>query len=370
MKILHLIDTLGPGGKERQLVELLKGLQKNKSINCELGIFNRPIHYKEIYQLGIKVHFLHKDDNDHFPVFIKLFRICKAVKPDIIHTWGFKQTRYAILIAKLLNIKLLNGFIRYATPIKKFDKIWWCGRLTFPFSDMVVANSKAGLETHNLKESPGNRYVYNGFNFDRINKKSSASVKTDIKLGANYVVGMVANFLTGKDHQTLIQAGLKILEKRKGIVFLFIGDGPTRKNMENIIKQEFKNHFLFLGRRTDVEEIVKIIDVGVLLSRAGHSEGISNAIMEYMALSKPVIATDTGGNRELILDGETGFLIPHQNIDVLIDKLNFLFNNPGFREEMGQRGEERIKKVFSIEKMISNYIKIYKDLVRFNNNQE
>jgi glycosyltransferase involved in cell wall biosynthesis len=174
---------------------------------------------------------------------------------------------------------------------------------------------------------------------------------------------MVANFLDGKDHQSLIQAGLKILEKRKDIVFLFIGDGPTRKNMESMIGEDFKRHFLFPGNRTDVEEIVKIIDIGVLLAKQGHAEGISNSIMEYMALSKPVIATRVGGNKELISDEETGFLIRHHDIDALVEKLNCLLDNPGLRREMGKKGQERIQRLFNIEKMVGNFVDIYKQLV-------
>lgn len=312
--------------------------------------------------MDLEIHFLDKCQGDHFPVFLKFLKICKAAKPDIIHTWSSKPTWYAIPVAKLLRIKLLNGSIRYARPVKKFSKLWWCGKLTFPFSDMVVANSKAGLEVHQLKRSSRHQYVYNGFDFNRINKKSSVSLRGDLKLEANHVVGMVANFFEGKDHQSLIQAGLKILEKRKDIVFLFIGDGPTRKNMESLIGEEFKRHFVFPGSRMDVEEIVKIIDIGVLLAKQGHAEGISNSIMEYMALSKPVIATRVGGNKELISDEETGFLIRHHDIDALVEKLNCLLDNPGLRREMGKKGRERIQRLFNIEKMVRSFVDIYKQL--------
>jgi glycosyltransferase involved in cell wall biosynthesis len=364
MKILHLIGSLGPGGTERQLLALIKGLNHHKNIKCELGLFNRCIHNREVHELGLETHFFDKCKGEHFPVFLKLLKTCKATKPDIIHTWSSKPTWYAIPVAKLLRIKLLNGSIRYAKPVNKFSKLWWCGKITFPFSDLVVANSKAGLEVHNLKRSSRHRYVYNGFDFDRINvnSKSHNFVREALELGSGYVVGMVANFLVGKDHQSLIQAGLKILKKRKDIVFLFVGDGPTRENMESLIGEDLKMHFLFLGSRTDVEEIVKIIDIGVLLAKQGHAEGISNSIMEYMALGKPVIATRVGGNKELILEEETGFLIRHHDIDALVDKLNCLLDNPGLREKMGKSGQDRIQRIFNIEKMVRNFVDIYNQL--------
>jgi glycosyltransferase involved in cell wall biosynthesis len=364
VKILFLINTLASGGKERQLLELIKGLKTNKDIECELVLFSHNVYYHEIHKLGIKIHFFHKSEDSFSPNIYRLFKVCREIKPDIIHTWGFRQTRIALPIAKLLKIKLINGSIRYAKPVKKFSKLWWNAKLTFPFSDMVVANSKAGLGTHNLKESYSHRYVYNGFNFDRINKQFSSSLKAGTNFGSNFVVGVVANFAEGKDHETVVKAGLKILEKREDISFVFVGDGSNRPIIENLIKKKFKNHFRFFGRREDVEEIISIIDIGVLLAKKGHAEGISNTVMEYMALEKPVIVTDVGGNRELIIDGVTGFLIPHHDTQTLIDKLIFLIDNPDIREEMGRKGVERINKYFEVNKMISNYVDIYNQMVK------
>ena len=118
-----------------------------------------------------------------------------------------------------------------------------------------------------------------------------------------------------------------------------------------------------MGKRTDVESIIKEIDIGVLLSKKGHAEGLSNSIMEYMAAGKPVIATNTGGNPELVIEGETGYLIPHEDVEELTKKIIFLLERPQEREKMGIKGRERIEKDFSMDRMVKQFIELYKEVI-------
>jgi glycosyltransferase involved in cell wall biosynthesis len=121
---------------------------------------------------------------------------------------------------------------------------------------------------------------------------------------------------------------------------------------------------IFTGIRNDVESIVTIFDIGILLTDLEkHGEGISNSIMEYMALGKPVIATDGGGTKELVIDGETGFLIPQKSPKLLAEKIDYLLNNEPLRKRLGTKGKERIQKEFSLDKMVSEHIKLYEELL-------
>ena len=358
-----IIDSLRAGGKERQYVTLFKGLKKNPEIEIQLVLFRNKIYYKELNQLNTHILFL---DKDKYCKFCKLYKIIKEVKPDIIHTWGFKSTKFSIPFAKLCKIKLLNSSIRYATHIKKFSKLWLMGKLTFPFSDIVIANSKAGLRAHRLKESKKYRYIYNGFDFGRItNKTSNERIKKEINVKTRYIVGMVGRFAISKDYKTFIQAAQLILRKRYDVTFLCVGNGPNLKNMQNLVDEKYKKFILFLGYRQDVERIIKIFDIGVLTTNTnGFAEGISNAIMEYMALEKPVIATDAGGNKELVVNGKTGYLIESFNSEILAEKICYLLNNKSLRESMCRKGKERLEKFFSLDRMVSDFSKIYKDLVK------
>ena len=120
------------------------------------------------------------------------------------------------------------------------------------------------------------------------------------------------------------------------------------------------NKIIFPGKRSDVESIVNIFDIGILLTNTKlHGEGISNAIIEYMALGKPVIATRSGGTEEIVEDQKTGFLISPFDSTELIEKMEILINDPELRRKMGTAGKERIQKCFSIDKMVSKFISVY-----------
>jgi glycosyltransferase involved in cell wall biosynthesis len=361
MKILHIIDSLHAGGTERQLVELLKALQQDPKVECELAVLDKDIHFKELLETKIKIHFLDKQAIQ-FSLMKQIFQICKTFKPDILHTWSYKPTRLSIPIVKILNIKLINGSIRYAKSIRRFSNLWWNAKISFLFSDMIIANSKAGLLVHHLKESNKIKYIYNGFDFNRIPLNQPGSKGNKNLKNVSYQVVMVANFIMAKDQNTLIEAGQEILKKRKDIHFLFIGDGPFRNKVEETVKPELKGYFKFLGKRKEVEELLAPVDIGILLSKEGHAEGLSNTIMEYMAMAKPVIATRVGGNPELVKDNETGFLIPHQDRDALVHRIQQLLEDPGLRAEMGTKGHDRIKQSFSMKQMVSNYREIYQNL--------
>src|SRR4030095_15980704 len=112
----------------------------------------------------------------------------------------------------------------------------------------------------------------------------------------------------------------------------------------------------FLGKRKNVEEIVATFDIGVLST---FTEGISNSVMEYMALKKPVVATDGGGMRELIVDGEPGFLVPPGNPAALATKIAYLLDHPDMARRMGEAGEARLQREFSITKMVEETVKFY-----------
>ncbi len=131
--------------------------------------------------------------------------------------------------------------------------------------------------------------------------------------------------------------------------------------MLEFYKTKCKNKFvIFTGKQTDVYDIINIFDIAVLST---FTEGISNSIVEYMALGKAVVATDGGGTKELIVDNETGFIIPQQSPTVLADKIEILLNNPNLRETMGRKGKQRIIDEFNLDKMVNAHVKLYNKLL-------
>ena len=175
-KILFFIESLHSGGKERRLVELIKGLTKYPDIKMELVLIKEDIHYNDIFSAGIKIHYTVRKliRKDPFVVY-KFFKIAKIFQPDIIHVWGYMAAVYAIPTKVVFNIPIINNSITYALNIKMFSKLWVASKLSFPFSDRVIANSYAGLKSHKIVANSKYRVIYNGFDFERNN-----FIKTDL----------------------------------------------------------------------------------------------------------------------------------------------------------------------------------------------
>ena len=365
MKIIHFTDSLRSGGMERQLVELLKGLSNFTDIDCELITMSQNIHYSYIKNLDIKTHFLLRKSKKDPIIFFRLYRLCKKIKPDILHSWNSMCSVYATPIVKLLGIKFVNGFLRDAPPNFSLEnKEWLRAKITFPLSDSIVANSKAGLDAYHVSAHKAH-YIHNGFDLTRFalagNKKN---IRATHNIGTEKVVGMVATFSDNKDFGTFIEAAQRILDKRNDVTFVMVGDGNNLNLYKKKVPDRFQQKIKFLGLQKHVEEIIEIFDVGVLITNTKiHGEGISNSIIEYMAFGKPVVATDCGGNRELVVDGDTGFLVSQGNSEELAARITQLLDDAKTATRLGKIGHKRIVQEFSLYKMSEKYAKLYRKLL-------
>lgn len=364
MKILFFIESLHSGGKERRLVELIKGFNQYPEIECELILTKKDIHYKEIFDTGIKIHYIIRKHIKKDPIlFFKFYRIAREFKPDIIHAWGNLVAIYAIPAKVLLKIPMINNQITDAPD--RVNNGVLSHKLTFPFSDLIIANSKAGLKAYNAPESKST-VIYNGFNFERIRNLSKPNeIKKKFNINTKYVVGMVASFSIYKDYETYIKAAHEVLINNN-VTILCIGAGND-SYFRSLVKTEYIENIKFLGRRENIESIMNICDIGVLST---YTEGISNSIMEFMALGKPVIASDGGGTGELIKDNETGFLIKPKSVEELVSKIKYLLDDDKLASKMGEKGKERIRQEFSIWKMINLFAALYRTLPNRKMNQE
>lgn len=362
MRIIYFIDGLIAGGRERRLVELMKGIKSGLKIEFELVIMNPEIHYQQVFDLGIKIHYLNRAIKKDISGFYKFYKICKYFKPDIIHCWDSMTAIYSIPTSRLLNIKLINGMVTDApVNLNVFNKFWFRTKIAFFFSKLIIGNSKAGLKAYNAP-SKKSIYIYNGFDFKRakdIEKPEVLKAKFNIK--SKYIVLMVGAFGERKDYDSFIEAAKLICDKREDTEFIAVGDGKDFNRISEKIKIGFNGRIKLVGRQSDVESIINISDICILATNAKfHREGISNSILEYMAFGKPVIATSGGGTDEIVEDSKTGFLINPFNPCQLAEKIEVLLSDQALRTNFGKAGQERIKTRFSIDNMVSEYISQYK----------
>lgn len=361
MKILMLIDSLVKGGRERRLIELLKGFAKYDNLEVAIVLFSKKVEYPEVHDLGLPIYYLERKPKKDPRVFSRFYKICKKEQPDIIHSWGTMPSIYAIPAVKLLGIKFINASIADAPDdMGFFDNRYLRSKIIFPFCDAIIGNSKAGLEVYQAPEDKSHCF-YNGFDFNRISTlEHEEDVKEQYKILPGLVTGMVGAFFDRKDYKTYIEAAIKYLEKKNDMTFLAIGDGPNLQQFKDMVPEKHKDRILFPGMIDNVESLVNTFDIGVLST---YTEGISNSIMEYMVLGKPVIATDGGGTKELVINNDTGYLIPQKNSDALVKKIEHLAKSEELRTKLGVNGKLRIHKEFTLNRMEKDYYALYQQLL-------
>lgn len=357
---------MGRGGTERRLTELLKGLKNHKEFTVALVVFSSKIEFDELNHLEIPVHILERRSKKDPRPFFRLYKLCKHFKPDIIHSWGSMASIYALPTRWFQPVLLINAIIADApTFLSPYDQRRLRFKLTAPSSDLILANCQAGLLAYEAPKSKS-AYIYNGFDFARLSSNTNLNeARKKYGISAKNVIGMVGAFAPRKDYHTYLRLAHQILATRDDVVFMAVGGGEMLQACQDLVGDMDKDKIIFTGATTEVEEIIQLFTVGILLSnKAVHGEGISNAIMEYMAAGKPVLANNNGGNAEIIIDGETGFIIDETDHEAWLEKINFLLDHSSQARQMGALGQQRIRATFSIEKMIASFTDVYQDLYR------
>jgi len=362
MRILHVTESLGRAGKERQIVELLRGLFPHRDIESFVAVTDEEEDRYEINREHAQIIQLFRRGKKDLRLFKSLYDLISSLKIDIVHSWSSMCSIYGAPVAKLCGAAFVNGFVRDAPPHMTLrNKHYLRGKLTIPFSDIVVANSRAGLAAYHIPERKG-VCIYNGFNPERVlDLTDEAELRSMLEITTPHIVGMVANFTPNKDYEIFVEMACRICHLRDDVTFVAVGDGETLRQVRNSVPPEHSSRIKFLGRRKDVESITNLFTVGVLATNSRvHGEGISNAITECMALGKPVVATNDGGTPELVLEGQTGFLVPSHDAGALTDRVLKLLNNVELANHFGMEGRRRIETAFSLDAMTNAYLCLYR----------
>jgi len=366
MKILFFAESLVAGGQERRLLELIRYYKQNTDFEMALVITEDDIFYQYANELGIKIEIIKRKNIKYDPrLFMKFYRFCKHFKPDIIHAWGKMPTFYSIPTKFISRIPLVSSLIANSKrSFKRFSFDYWFFKANILSADVILSNSEAGIRAYNVK-TPKAKVILNGVNIERFNKEfNSKWVRENLEVKTTFMVVMIARFFLVKDFDLFLDVAKELSEIRNDVTFVGIGDGPEWNRINQRKIDEKIDCVILTGARMDVESIVAASDIGLLYTNIKlHGEGISNSIIEYMALGKPVITTDiNGGSKEIVLEGESGYCID-RNSKKNTDLINFLLNNDVLRISMGAKGKERINSLFSIDRMGKEFEKVYTDVL-------
>lgn len=357
-KVFHIHSSAEIGGTEKVALSLLSKIDKRYFeikvlFDCNRGHI-QPYYEKE----GIQV--LNSKG------IVKDIRFILNFKPDIIHLYGLKVNLKWRLILWLLGFRNIIGAMRGLTNTERIG--FWRIKLdvwTACFLKRYITNSKNVADYLKTKGFPEEKLevIYNGVEVDKY-KSLSVERREDLKkhLGIpldSIVISCVANLRPVKGHIFLIDALSALRELNFSAIM--IGDGTLRDSLiEYSIKKGLNDKTKFLGQRFDIPELLSITDIFVLSSL---SEGMPLSIMEAMASGLPVVATNVGGVSELVIDGETGLLVPPRMPKLLAEKIRLLMNNEALRNTMGLKGQVRVKDNFTFEIMVEKTEAVYKGLI-------
>ncbi len=366
MRILFFIESFHSGGKERRLVELLAYL-RNKSDYELMVVLTKPdIHYKKFIELEIPYIVLERKWIKKDPlVFVKFYNLCKKFQPDIVHTWGNMVSFYSLPAILLLRIPMVNSQITSAhLMISIYSKLFVMSKISFRFSKVILSNSLAGLKSFNINNRKS-KVIYNGINLERFkNLHDMETVRIKYGIKTPYSVIMVASFSDMKDYDKFVDIAKEIHSSRKDVTFIAVGGGINLERIKKRVLDEQISNVTFTGQVDDVESLVNIADIGVLFSNKHfHGEGISNAIMEYMALGKPVIANDCGGTKEIVQHGINGYLITNESNKMIAGLINDLLDDSEKRLKIGEAGRKLIHESFTIDRMGKEFERVYQKIV-------
>lgn len=370
INICLLVNDLRIGGAERQLIELARGLDKDRFQALVVTLYSgQPLEREMRHAAGVELVSLERAGKWDFGVLRRLSSLLREREVHIIQPFLTPATAFGMTAAMLartpvkvvtercgvrLNTSMGNNLYRFVED-----------RLT-RFADVVVPNSEAGRDyvlSRGISEEKV-RVIYNGVAperttcepDDRAAVRSSFGIRQD-----EPVIGIVASLTPAKDHETFLQAAAIIRQHVPSARFLIVGDGPLRKSLEARAAELGLGHAaVFAGHRTQIAPYIGAMDAAVL-SSCDH-EGCSNFLLEAMGLSRPIVATEVGGNRELFASGEAGLFVEPGDATAMATATLRVLTKPQLAEGLGRRGRAVFERRFTLPTMVRAYEDLYTEL--------
>lgn len=384
IRVLEIISGFaveGPlGGIERFGIELVRSFDRTQiePILCGMWAYGTPYEHEWVSRLQTEgVHSFIVDDWQESSPYQSFIQVNKKLRSyidevDIIHShcqFGdvFALLNYRRLQAKAIVRTVHNEKEWGKRPLRRL----LLTNLLYPFIfDLEIGVAQQVVEKLNRrpiaqwlkKESIKsfnalNFHRFTGLNVDVVAKKMSLGLEADTR-----IIGTVGRLSPQKGYSHLLDAAAQIIVDFPNVVFMIVGNGELRAQLEDQAGQlGLQNNVLFVGARPDVEELLSIMDVFV---NSSQWEGLPTVIMESMAARVPVIATDVGGNSELIKNDVTGWLVPPQEPKGLATQISQVLAMDQLELELiCQRAYERVHELFSIEAVARQHEYLYEQLI-------
>jgi sugar transferase (PEP-CTERM/EpsH1 system associated) len=356
LRIAHVVHSFGTGGMEKGVATLIR----HASVDLEHAVvcLTRSGDTVRLLPKGTQVVELGKLPGNSLHFLLRLARALKSLRPQIVHTrnWAGMDGILASHLAGIHSVVHSEHGFGSENPFGDSQKRIWIYRLLSILVKEYICVSKPLARW--LKETARVRkpvsQIYNGIDVDCYKPGFNSSLRVELGIPPqSFVIGIIASLYPIKDHATLIGAFNKLRQTGTDAYLVIVGEGAERERLEALSTEGV----LFLGNRNDVPRILHALDVYVLCSL---NEGISNTILEAMASGLPVIASNVGGNPDLVSDGITGWLFPAGNVEVLMDRLYAYLHSPDTRRMHGKRGRDAAVNRYNISSMVHGYETVWR----------
>lgn len=371
--VAHVLFRLGTGGLENGVVNLINTMPDENYDHVVICMTDYTDFRNRIKKQGVQVHCLNKKPGKDFAVYLRLWRLLREIRPDILHTRNLSALE-AQLPGFLAGIKYrVHG--EHGRDIDDVDgtnpRYVFLRRLFRLLVKRYIPMSK-DLETWLINQImvPTGKItqVYNGVDLSRFtidNHEPVDLLPSDFRSPDLILIGTVGRQDPVKDQITLVQAFIHLIktypEVSNKMRLILVGAGVLQQKLRELcLEASIEHRVWFAGERHDVAEIMRTLDLFVLPSI---NEGISNTILEAMATGLPVIATDVGGNPELVINDQTGYLVQKQNPAAMAEAFKKYLDNPELLVVHGKAGRARCESTFSLTRMITDYINVYDRLL-------
>lgn len=372
--VVHVIYSLGVGGLENGLVNLVNNMPRDRYRHAIVCLHGYTDFAKRIRGDDVPVYSLDKKPGKDPGLYVRLGRMLRRLEPDIVHTRNLAALEGQAVAAMAVHARRVHGeHGREADAAGNNMKYNLLRRMIRPLVHRYIAVSRdleqwlagqIGVEPSRISQ------IYNGVDSEKFRPRRAEDPAPPLPPpfagGQRVVIGSVGRMAVIKDHLTLVRAFTILIrqhpELRETARLLIVGDGPCREACAQLLAEAGLSDCACLaGERNDVAELMRAMDVFVLPSL---SEGISNTILEAMATGLPVVATRVGGNPELVQENVTGRLVSADAPQEMAQALYDYVNDARLRGSHGGAGRAVIGRRFSLEAMVDAYMRTYDTVLR------
>ncbi len=370
-KILHIYKDFNVyNGLTEILTILAKSIDHNK---FDLGVcvfrYDGNEFGQKFEEYGGKIYNLNIPDKliNQGREILSLYRFFRSFRPDVVHTHVLKSNMYGVLAAKLAKVPVViaTEMTLKDTAPSRMRRIR--DRLLHPFLNQMISKCDTFMVTSKFiqrewyKEKYANKFhlIYPPFNLDKL--EAAQKNGSDLTLPDGPKICYVGRLSEEKGVRFLVNAARSIKDQVNDAKLVIVGAGPLENELKLMVNNsDLLENVIFLGYIDNVFKVLKQVDVFVLPSR---SEGCPISVVEAMSMELPVVATNVGGTPELVVDRETGILVPYNDSEKLGKAIVEAFENRRSSNSMGINGRERAFKKFHQDIFVNNIEKMYDRLL-------